>query len=135
MKRSIALALSAAMISTTLLTAGCGRKNHNTSTNNDGHIDGTSTTNNSTGGTNHTDGMGDMFGTDDSMGDTDTDGSDGTTSMPPGDTSSQQPEEPAYIKPQGFEDLDFGGKTFVIATQSGTDARWETKKEIYVSAR
>lgn len=131
MKRSIALALSAAMISTTLLTAGCGRKNHNTSTNNDGHIDGTSTTNNSTGGTNHTDDMGDMFGTDDSMGDTDTDGSDGTTSMPPGDTSSQQPEEPAYIKPQGFEDLDFGGKTFVIATQSGTDARWETKKEIY----
>lgn len=134
MKRSIALALSAAMVSTTLLCAGCGRKNNNTSTNNNGHIDGTSTTNNATGGTNHTGGMGDIFGTDDSMGDTDNSGNSHpgeTTSMPPGETSSTETENPAQIKPSGFEDLDFGGKTFVIATQSGTDARWETKKEIY----
>lgn len=134
MKRSIAIVLSAAMVSTALLTSGCGRKNNNNQTDNPGHI--TESTNN-TNGTNNTNstnnngttnGMEDIFGTDGSMGDSDNSGdshSSETTAMPPGN------ENPAYLKPQGFEDLDFGGKTFVIATQSGTDTRWETTKEIY----
>jgi hypothetical protein len=127
MKRSIAIALSAVMISTTLLSAGCGRKNSNTSNNNNGHIGGSDTSGRNDGI------MGEIFDTDGSMGDNNSGDSHSTetTSMPPGETTSDTEKNPAMIKPQGFEDLDFGGKTFVIATQSGTDARWETTKEIY----
>ena len=127
MKRSIAIALSAIMISTTLLSAGCGRKNSNTSNNNNGHIGGSDTSGRNDGI------MGEIFDTDGSMGDNNSGDSHSTetTSMPPGETTSDTEKNPAMIKPQGFEDLDFGGKTFVIATQSGTDARWETTKEIY----
>ena len=119
MKRSIAIALSAVMISTTLLSAGCGRKNSNTSNNNNGHIGGSDTSGRNDGI------MGEIFDTDGSMGDNNSGDSHSTetTSMPPGETTSDTEKNPAMIKPQGFEDLDFGGKTFVIATQSGTDAR------------
>ena len=132
MKRSIAITLSAAMLSTALLSAGCGRKNNHDHTDNPGHI--TESTNNTNGmnGTDRTNGttngMEDIFGTDGSSDGSDNSGESGsseTSSMPPGN------ENPAQIKPSGFEDLDFGGKTFVIATQSGTDTRWETTKEIY----
>ena len=122
MKKTIALTLSAAIVSTTLLCSGCGRKNNNTSTNN-GNI---------TQGTDSSGIIGDIFDTDGSMGNGNSDSHSGnTTAMPPGESSTEMTADPAQIKPPGFEDLDFGGKTFVIATQSGTDPRWETTKEIY----
>ena len=123
MKKAIALTLSAAIVSTTLLCSGCGKKN-NTSTNDNGHI---------TQDTNSSGLMDDIFGTDGPMSNTNNDNSHSsdTTAMPPGESSSEMTADPAQVKPKGFEDLDFGGKTFVIATQSGTDPRWETTKEIY----
>lgn len=133
MKRSIAIALSAAMVTTTLLTAGCGRKNNQNHTDNPGKItESTSRSTETTHSSSTTNGMEDIFGTDGM------DGTDGeiesdsaeTSPMPPGESSSAA-ENLATIKPKGFEDLDFGGKTFVIATTSGTDPRWETAKEIY----
>lgn len=54
-------------------------------------------------------------------------------SEPPENSTSPpiRQENPAGIKPKGFENLTFGGKTFRIAAAEGTDPRWESAKEIY----
>ena len=109
MKRTIALALSAATICSVMMTAGCGRtkpSGTNTSSTDSGSVSQTESTSNTV--------------------------NDGTT---PTENSNAPPtpqaEDPAFIKPSGFEDLTFGGKTFRIATSEGTDPRWESAKEIY----
>ena len=110
MKRTIALALSAAAICGVMMTAGCGRNKTN------------ETNNNSTA-------SGSMSQTEDSS--VLPDGSSEQPSETGNSPPTPQTENPALIKPLGFEDLNFGGKTFRIATAEGTDPRWESAKEIY----
>ena len=116
MKRTIALALSAAAICSVMMTAGCGRTKPN----------GTSTNSTSSNSVSQTEGTPMLP---DGTSNTDNDGSTPTenSNAPP----NPQTENPAFIKPSGFEDLSFGGKTFRIATSEGTDPRWESAKEIY----
>lgn len=128
MKKLIACTMSAAIISGILLTAGCGG---NTTSHTETQSESTQTTTTKEFFTTPSPENG-LISTDDSgMIDGDPDDSsepsENATSPPPSDNT----EDLAYIKPAGFEDLDFGGKTFVIATTSGTDPRWETTKEIY----
>ena len=116
MKRTIALALSAAAICSVMMTAGCGRTKPN----------GTNTNSTSSNSVSQTEGTPMLP---DGTSNTDNDGSTPTenSNAPP----NPQTENPAFIKPSGFEDLSFGGKTFRIATSEGTDPRWESAKEIY----
>lgn len=116
MKRTIALALSAAAICSVMMTAGCGRTKPN----------GTNTNSTSSHSVSQTEGTPMLP---DGTSNTDNDGSTptGNSNAPP----NPQTENPAFIKPSGFEDLSFGGKTFRIATSEGTDPRWESAKEIY----
>ena len=116
MKRTIALALSAAAICSVMMTAGCGRNRPT------GNTTGAS----GSGSVSMTDGMPTLpDGTDG--------GSGSDTHSPENSTAPPTPHEddPATVKPLGFEDLTFGGKTFRIATAEGTDPRWQSAKEIY----
>ena len=117
MKRTIAIALSAATICGVIMTAGCG-KNKPT---------GNHTSGSTSSSVSQTEGMPML-----------PDASDGSISGDgqPQETDSSPPptpleEDPAAIKPSGFENLSFGGRTFTIAAASGTDPRWESAKEIY----
>ena len=116
MKRTIALALSAATICGVLMTAGCGR--NRPTANNTGATSSHSAT--------QTDGGSLPDGTSDSKGSSEI--PENTTSPPP------TPEDPATVKPLGFEDLTFGGRTFTIAAADGADPRWKSIKEIYTDA-
>ena len=113
MKKTIALALSAATICSVMLASGCGR-NRPTGNNSDGRPGSTAS---------QTDNGSIM-----------PDGSDGNTvpdgSGPP-ESSTSPPKDPATVKPSGFEDVTFGGRIFTIAAAEGTDPRWESAKEIY----
>ena len=111
MKRTIALALSAVMLCGVMMTAGCGKNRPNK--NNTG-----TTSMQTDGGTLMPDG---------------TNGMDGSGEIPENTTSPPNPqkEDPASVKPSGFEDLTFGGRTFTIATADGADPRWKSAKEIY----
>ncbi len=117
MKKAIALALSAATVCSMLLTAGCGRTKPN----------GNNTGANS-GSVSQTDSLPMLP---DGSGDADNSGS-----QPP-ENSGAPPmpfvEDPATVKPLGFEDVSFGGKTFRIAASEGTDPRWTSAKEIYTA--
>ena len=116
MKRTIALALSAAAICSVMMTAGCGRTKPGGTNNN-------STPSGSVSQTENTPMLPDGSGTsDDGIGQP----SENSNSPP-----TPQAENLAWVKPEGFEDLSFGGKTFRIATSEGTDPRWESAKEIY----
>jgi len=116
MKKSIAIALSAATVCSVLLTAGCGRNNPMGN-----HSDGrpSSTASQTDGGTVMPDGSDDNNAPDGS-------GTLENSNGPP----ELQAQDPARIKPEGFEDLTFGGETFTIAAAEGTDPRWESAKEI-----
>ena len=120
MKKIIALALSAATACSMLLSAGCGKNKTPAGT--------TASRSSSTSR---------MEGTSDSSSDSGTTdsaaGTDGTGDTRESGTAPPEPqsEDPAGIKPNGFEDLTFGGKTFVIAGSAGKDPRWESAKEIY----
>ncbi|MBQ2988080.1 MAG: hypothetical protein IJD59_03150 [Clostridia bacterium] len=113
MKRTIALALSAAAICGIMLTAGCGRNGQN------GNHTGASPS----GSAPQTSG--------DSMLPDGADGSDSQPAETGGAPPSPQNVNPATVKPSGFEDLSFGGKTFRIAASEGRDPRWQSAKEIY----
>lgn len=117
MKRTIAIALSAAAICSVMISAGCGRTKPN----------GNVTSTNSSGSVSQTEGTPLLP---DGTGDT-TDGSDSQPPENSGAPPAPHEEDPATVKPLGFEDLSFGGKTFRIAVSEGTDPRWMSAKEIY----
>jgi hypothetical protein len=117
MKKTIALALSAAAICSVMFASGCGR-NRPAGNSSDGRPSGTAS---------QTDNGSIM--PDGSDGNTDPDGSgqpENSTAPP-----TQADEDPATVKPKGFEDVTFGGRIFTIAAAEGTDPRWESAKEIY----
>ena len=116
MKRTIALALSAATLCGAMLTAGCGRNRPT----------GNQTGATPSGSVSQTEGI--------PMLPDGSDGGENSGSQPPensGAPPSPQEEDPAWVKPSGFEDLSFGGRTFRIAASRGTDPRWISAKEIY----
>ena len=111
MKRTIALALSAVMLCGVMSTAGCGKNRPNKNNNGTATMQTDSTTLIPDG----------------------TNGTNGSEEIPENTTSPPNPqaEDPAAVKPSGFEDLTFGGRTFTIAAADGTDPRWRSAKEIY----
>ena len=111
MKRTIALALSAVTLCGVMMTAGCGKNRPTASQTNN-------TSMHTDKGTLMPDG---------------TSGTDGSGEIPENTTSPPTPqrEDPAAVKPTGFEDLTFGGKIFTIAAADGADPRWKSTKEIY----
>ena len=121
MKRTIAIALSAVTLCSVMLTAGCG--NRPMGNQSDGRP--SSTASQTDGGNLMPDGSDDNNAPDGS-------GPPENSNAPP--IPQPQEQDPAGIKPQGFEDLSFGGRTFTIATSEGTDPRWQSAKEIYSDA-
>ena len=112
MKKPIALALSAAAICSVMLASGCGR-NRPAGNSSDGRPGSTAT---------QTD-NGSIMPDDNNVPD---------GSRPPeNSTAPPTQEDPATVKPKGFEDVTFGGRIFTIAAAEGTDPRWESAKEIY----
>lgn len=115
MKRTVALALSAAAICSVMLT-GCGKNRPVVNSSNASENSSSQTENNSV--------MPDSSATPD----------DGISE--PSETNTSPPithEENTAVKPSGFEALTFGGKTFTIAAHEGADPRWKSAKEIYSS--
>ena len=120
MKRILAIALSVAMILVVFLMAGCGGNGDNETTKAPDNTTGSQDP--STTGGNQPE---------------QTTGSNPEQSTPPADTTTDDtPVDPwptydGTTKAPGFEDVDFRGKTFVIAGETGTDERWDSAKEIY----
>ena len=117
MKRLLAIILSFAMLLLVMLTAGCDGNNETTGTS------GTSETTDTTSGSETKE---PEQSTSDTGSSVETTGSDDTSESTGIDWDSVDP----FQKPYGFEDVDFGGTTFVIAAYIGADG-WESNKEIY----
>ena len=116
MKRLLAMILSFAMILVVVMTAGCDGDNETTGTS--GSSETTGTENSETTGTEQS--------TSDTSASAETTGSSDTSESTGIDWDTVDP----FQKPYGFEDVDFGGTTFVIAAYIGGDG-WESNKEIY----
>lgn len=118
MKRLLALILSFAMLLIVVLMAGC-----------DGSEETTSGTTPAGETTSSSGGTGEQGETTGSSG-----GNETTGTTAPSDTTGSSAlswdEMDPYAKPAGFEDVDFGGRKFVIAAYIGADG-WESNKEIY----
>lgn len=120
MKRILAIALSVAMILVVFLMAGCGgnggqettKAPENTTGSNDPSTTGGENPPQTTGGDVPPESTPDETTTPPTPADP-WEGFDGTTKAP------------------GYEDVDFRGKTFVIAGETGNDERWDSAKEIY----
>ena len=117
MKRLLAILLSLSLLCLVVLAAACG--------NNPGDETTSGTTPpEQTSGTTDSDSPDETTGSGEETSGTDeTTGSTGPTEL---DWDTMDP----YAKPAGFEDVDFGGRTFVIAAYIGADG-WESNKEIY----
>ena len=120
MKRFLASVLAIAMLFSVLLLAGCGdtettetttKAKENVETTTGGNNDGTTTGNSGNDGTTTNGGQSE---------DTTTTESEEIVTTPAG-----------YGKLTGYEDIDFGGKTFVIAAADGSSDGFNTAKEVY----
>ena len=120
MKRFLALALAMLMVLSVCMIAGCGetettetttanKQNTETTTNGNAGNEGTTTNG---GADNET---------------TTNGGNEETTTTE--DTADTTPA--GYGKLAGYEDVDFGGKTFVIAGADGSSDGFNTCKEVY----
>ena len=117
MKRLLAILLSLSLLCLVVLAAACGDNPGDETTS------GT-TPSEQTSGTTGSDSPDETTGSGEETSGTDeTTGSTGPTEL---DWDTMDP----YAKPAGFEDVDFGGRTFVIAAYIGADG-WESNKEIY----
>ena len=120
MKRFLASVLAIAMLFSVLLLAGCGDTD-TTETTTKGKENVETTTGNNDGTT--TGNSGNDDGTTTNAGqseDTTTSESEDIVTTPAG-----------YGKLTGYEDIDFGGKTFVIAAADGSSDGFNTAKEVY----
>lgn len=110
MKRLLAFALSLIMILGVLLMAGC---------NGDGNTDGTS--NSSSSSSSNSENAGNN--------------NDGTTSSSESESTSGDNQPPQFDitqKMPGYEDIDFGGRVFVMIGADGESDGFNTAKEIYL---
>ena len=119
MKRFLALALSIVMVLSVCLLAGCSGNTETTDSSKKTETSATTGTTANQGGNT----------------------SDGTTSANQGgatetttETTTTETEDTTpdgYKKLAGYEDIDFGGKTFVIAAADGSSDGFNTAKEVY----
>lgn len=116
MKRLLAMILSFAMILVVVMTAGCDGDNETTGTSGSSETTGTGSSETTDTAEN----------TSDTGSSVETSGSSDTSESTGIDWDTVDP----FQKPYGFEDVDFGGTTFVIAAYIGGDG-WESNKEIY----
>ncbi len=123
MKKILASVLALALILSTLMIAGCSGNTETTDTNKK-PAESTSSTTDTTAdkGDNNT------TETTNQGGNTDT-----TTESTTTETSTEdiQTDPPGYRKLEGFEDVDFRGKTFVIAGDDGESDGFNSCEEIY----
>lgn len=115
MKRILAIVLSLAMILVVFLMAGCGGDPDETT-------GSTGTSTSSTSGTSDTT---------NSTEPSETTGSSGETTDSSSDTEPTSITYTGFEKPYGFEDVDFGGDTFVIVADDASKDGWDASKEIY----
>ena len=119
MKRLLALALSLVMILGVLLMAGC---------NND-PVDGSSNSSSSSSSASENAGSTSSSDNDGSTSSSDNDGS--TSSSDKGDDDEFNESK----KMPGYENIDFGGRTFVIIGADGESDGFNTAKEIYLDPK
>ena len=150
MKRFLTLALSAAMILSICLFAGCGNTPDETSANTTPAQTTTSTTkaDETTADTTKTDSTtADTTKADNTTAATD-DTAEATTAATEDTTEDEGGDEPVqggssldydaldgYSKLPGYEDIDFGGRVFIISALEGSDeaggGRWDNFREVY----
>ncbi|MBQ8495875.1 MAG: hypothetical protein IJ489_00265 [Clostridia bacterium] len=118
MKRFLALALALLMVFSVCMLAGCDKDQPDNTSDSSKKTETSSSTSGTTDTTNGNDGTTDT-----------TNGNDGTTDTTT--TETEQTDPPGYGKLAGYEDIDFGGKTFVIAGSDGSTDGFDTCKEVY----
>ncbi len=125
MKRFLALALALLMVFSVCMLAGCNKNDTPDNTSDSGKKPEQTTTSGTSGDAQQ---GGDDETTTNGGGD-ETTTSEGTTT----ETTSAdiETDPPGYGKLQGYEDIDFGGKTFVIAGATGENDGFDACQEIY----
>ena len=117
MKRILAMVLACAMLLVVFLMAGCDKGDTPKETT--GNPDSTTAPETP----------------DETTGKTPSTSNDGTTAPPPSDTTTDNVVEPPILdglsKLPGYEDVDFRGRTFVIAADDGSGDSWRSDYEIY----
>ena len=117
MKRILAMVLACAMLLVVFLMVGCDKDDTPKET--AGNPDSTTAPETP----------------DETTGKTPSTSDDGTTAPPPADTTTDDVKPPVILdglsKLPGYEDVDFRGRTFVIAADDGSGDAWRNDYEIY----
>ena len=124
MKRFLALALAMLMVLSVCMIAGCGETE--TAETTTANKQNTETTTNGNAGNEDTTANND--GTSDTTANS---GNENTTEATTTEATTVETDPPGYGKLAGFEDVDFGGKTFVIAGDDGESDGFNSCEEIY----